>query len=368
MGVPEPVAYAFPTTLSEGISSTDTEMTLDDTNSPFTPPDLSGDKYSYAVICKDERFSDVEADYETVKVTGESEGVFTIERDVESTDGPKAWDAGDFVMFGITAKGWEDLADEASSVSEHGNTEHEEDYITEVYEHGNEVHDQDYIHEVYEHGNEVHDQDYITEVYEHGDDKHSEDYLKEQDPLKEPEFRRIILNESYANEEGFRYYGWDGSHKFYMDYDGDYNFKTDHSSRHLKFQCNNGPVLEVGSGEIEIDGSEIQDMGSNNDGYWVKFYNGLMFQWKQSAATVNIDTSMGEGWTCGTQDWDFPADFDWSHDIAMYCEASEVVVWGAVADYAGYQDDGWRGLRGFSFQDQGDLDIHLSAFGIGRWK
>lgn len=111
------VAYSFPTTLAAPLAVDGLEMTLTDVGSPYAPT-LAAGEYVYAMLCSDEFFSDTAVDYETVLVTAINEGtkVCTIERNVESTDGAKAWGAGTFIMFGDTAKGQQELINKTKSL------------------------------------------------------------------------------------------------------------------------------------------------------------------------------------------------------------------------------------------------------------
>ena len=106
------VAYSFPTVLVDPIADDDLTAVIANRGAPYTPI-LEPDEYVYAILSEDEFFSDTAVDYETVKVTGiVADGgnwEITIERDVESTDGAKAWPAGTFVMFGDTAIGQREL-------------------------------------------------------------------------------------------------------------------------------------------------------------------------------------------------------------------------------------------------------------------
>ncbi len=108
------VAYSFPTTLTALLASDGLSMTLETTGVPYTPT-LAEGEYVYAMLCADEYFSDTAINYETVKVIAIADGVATIERNIESTDGAKEWPIGTFVMFGDTAYGQQELIDRIES-------------------------------------------------------------------------------------------------------------------------------------------------------------------------------------------------------------------------------------------------------------
>lgn len=122
------VEYSFPTTLVAPIADDAVTAKIVHSGAPYTPT-LGAGEYCYAMFCSDEYFVDTGVPYETVKVTAivpdGSEFEITMVRDQESTDGPKAWPAGTFVMFGHTAIGQQEILDDvddhiANTIDAHG--------------------------------------------------------------------------------------------------------------------------------------------------------------------------------------------------------------------------------------------------------
>jgi len=116
MAIAKKIAYSIPTE-STGVTAIDAvELTVVD---PAVVPDVSGDKYAYAVLCSNSNFSDTTADYETIKVTADSTGVLTIERGIEGA--AREWPDGSAIRFSGTYSGYQDLVTHVNNTTDpHG--------------------------------------------------------------------------------------------------------------------------------------------------------------------------------------------------------------------------------------------------------
>jgi hypothetical protein len=113
MTIAKKIAYSIPT-VSTGATAIDAlELTVVD---PDVVPDVSGDKFAYAVLCSNSNFSDTTADYETIKVTDDDAGTLTIERAVEGA--AKEWPDGSAIRFSGTYSGYQDLVTDISGKAE----------------------------------------------------------------------------------------------------------------------------------------------------------------------------------------------------------------------------------------------------------
>lgn len=121
-----------------------------------------------------------------------------------------------------------------------------------------------------------------------------------------------------------------------------------------------------GSGDIPVAGSDIYDMGSNTNGSWIKFTNGIMICWQYVSVTNQaINTAYGNHYQ-GTRTMTYPQEF-----ISIPSVACGAFQWGTSASWGTVSNitETNCNLRGIDLYSRATgTATRISYVAIGFWQ